>query len=157
MYELNDVKETLFAESRLEISELSEESWQLQSELKSLPQRIKYEPGDLSFRELRQHVEYLLQEQRDPTEFEVEFWSRIARAVFYYWIGAANSRICSWSITRDRDGNENRRRSGCRHHVGILPTDVDTLCIALRNPRGGSGRDTRFSCIYRRCLTIATN
>ncbi|MXW07635.1 MAG: LPS export ABC transporter permease LptG [Gammaproteobacteria bacterium] len=78
-YELKDVKETLFAENRLEVSERTEDTWSLQSELKSLPHRIKYEPADLSFRELRQHVEYLLQEERDPTEFEVEFWSRIAR------------------------------------------------------------------------------
>lgn len=78
-YELNEVQETLFNESRLETSERLADTWNLQSELRSLPQRIKYEPSDLSFRELRQHVEYLLQEQRDPTEFEVEFWSRIAR------------------------------------------------------------------------------
>ncbi|MYD45655.1 MAG: LPS export ABC transporter permease LptG [Gammaproteobacteria bacterium] len=78
-YEMNEVKETLFVESRLDVSERVADTWNLQSELQTLPQRIKYEPGDLSFRELRQHVEYLLQEQRDPTEFEVEFWSRIAR------------------------------------------------------------------------------
>lgn len=78
-YELKEVKETVFAERKVEISERIADTWHLQSELQSLPQRIKYEPGDLSFRELLQHIEYLHQEQRDPTEFQVEFWSRIAR------------------------------------------------------------------------------
>ena len=78
-YELKDVKETFFAESNLEVLERQTDTWNLQSELQTLPQRIKYDPGDLSFREILQHVKYLLQEQRDPTEFEVEFWSRIAR------------------------------------------------------------------------------
>ena len=79
IYELNDVVETQFTADGLVVSAHSEDTWHLRSELHSLPQRIKYDPGDLSFQELLQHVDYLRQEQRDPTEFEVEFWSRIAR------------------------------------------------------------------------------
>ena len=52
------------------------------------------------------------------------------------------SRDCIRSITRDWDGNKNRRRSGCRNQIGILPTDVDTFCVALCNPCGRSRRDT---------------
>ena len=79
MYELNDVKNTEFLDDQLVISTREQDMWHLQSELETLPQRIKYEPRDLSFREILQHVEYLQLEERDPTEFEVEFWSRIAR------------------------------------------------------------------------------
>lgn len=78
-YVLHDVVETKFSDKELEISSRVSDAWYLQSKLQSLPQRIKYEPRDLSFQELLQHVEYLRQEERDPTEFQVEFWSRIAR------------------------------------------------------------------------------
>lgn len=78
-YELKDVEQTLFDNDRLVTSVRAKDTWYLQSELQSLPQRVKYEPGDLSFPALLQHVAYLRQEARDPTEFEVEFWSRIAR------------------------------------------------------------------------------
>ena len=139
-YELSDVEETQFADNRLVISSRTKDTWHLRSELQSLPQRIKYDPGDLSFKELLQHVEYLRQEQRDPTEFEVEFWSRIAQTLFYYWIGVINSWFCSWTITRDGDGHENRSWFSGGDHVGVFPTDVDPICVALRNPSvGGCG------------------
>ena len=78
-FELNDVEETLFDEKMLETSMRATETWNLRSEIQSLPQRVTHEPGDLSFNELLQHVDYLRLEERDPTEFEVEFWARIAR------------------------------------------------------------------------------
>ena len=78
-YVLHDVVETEFTDDELVIAARSTDTWHLQSTLQTLPQRIKYEPSDLSFQELLQHVEYLRIEERDPTEFEVEFWSRIIR------------------------------------------------------------------------------
>ena len=79
IYILNDVVETTFTDDQLLSSKRATDTWHLRSILKSLPQRIKYEPNDLSYEELLQHVEYLRQEDRDSTEFEVEFWARVTR------------------------------------------------------------------------------
>lgn len=78
-YELYDLVATEFLDSRLVVSSRNTDSWKLRSPIKTLPHRIKYEPRDLNFQELLQHVDYLRLEERDSTEFEVEFWSRIAR------------------------------------------------------------------------------
>lgn len=73
---LHDVRETRFAVEGTSTYRFPELPWRINADPEILSAKALFDPGRLSFADLRFQIDYMLREQLDPTRYEVAFWGK---------------------------------------------------------------------------------
>ena len=73
---LQDVAETQFEERGADVKHYAEMPWRSSANPELLSAKALFDPGKLSFADLRFQIDYMLREGLDPTRYQVSFWHK---------------------------------------------------------------------------------